>query len=389
MKRVLFHYPVLNVGGAEKSSLRMLKALCDRGWRVTLVLTTGGGALEPEIDPRVRVVRLRPRACGQRFKAAHGLWPRLRGLPDLACYALMRLIGTARMLPFLLRRYEAGGVLLMGMSSQFVRRVARARVRAIWIRNDLSGADPTGAVARSLRRAVPGIDRFICVSDVARRSLVTAVPEAAGKAVVIYNILDAPAMRARAAEATPPFAALPDGSPTVLSVCRLNERAKGLRRMVRVCRALADAGVPFHWFIAGDGPDRPVLEAEIARQGMARRMTLLGQLENPFPAYRAADLVAMLSNYEGLCGVVNEARVLGKAVIATQVSGIDEQLADGVNGLVVKQDDEAIVAAMSRLLTDAALRARLAAGGYPAALLDDAGKLDRLEAVFLGKGTPA
>jgi len=385
MKSVLFHYPILNVGGAEKSTLRMLRALCDRGWQVTLVLTTGGGELECEIDPRVTVVRLRPRASGQRFAAAQGLKARLRTLPDLFGYVVMRIVAAVRMVPFLFRRYDAAALLLMGTPSGFVRHIVRASVRAIWIRSDLSGADPTGRVAAALRAAATELDYFICVSEVSRKSLLLAVPEARGKDVVIYNILAPDMMRAKACEVPPPLGPARDGGVNILSVCRLNNRAKGLVRMARVCRALKDKGLAFHWYIAGSGSDRALLEAEISALDIGDRMSLLGTLQNPFPAYQGADLVAMLSNYEGLCGVINEARVLGKPVIATRVSGIEEQLATERNGLVVAQDEAEIIAGMTRLLTDAPLRQRLAAGGYPAALLDDGAKLDRLEALFLGR----
>jgi len=384
MKSVLFHYPILNVGGAEKSSMRMIHALCDRGWDVTLVLTTGGGAMEPEVDPRVKLVRLRPRALGLRFAKARGLGGKLLTLPDLMGYGAMRLIGALRMLPFRFRRYDAAAVLLMGTPSDFVRKTVRARTRAIWIRNDLSGADPTGRVARVLRNAASRIDHFICVSEVSRKSLVQVVPEAEGKDVVVYNILDAAKMRSQAELEPAPFNQGPEGAVTILSVCRLNDRAKALLRMARVCAALKGKGHRFHWYIAGEGSDRAGLEAEIDALGIGDCMTLLGSLKNPFPAYRAADIVAMLSNYEGLCGVVNEARVLEKPIIATRVSGIDEQLTDGVNGLVVEQDEEAIVAGLSQLITDKALCEKLAMGGYPVALLDDIKKLDRLESLFLG-----
>ncbi|WP_171006873.1 glycosyltransferase [Shimia litoralis] len=387
MKRVLFHYPVLNVGGAEKSSLRMIKALCDRGWDVTLILTTGGGTLESEVDLRVKLVRLRPRAYGHRFTKARGAIAKMRALPDLFSYGAMRLIGGLRMLPFLFRRYDAAAVLLMGTPSGFVRKVVRARTRAIWIRSDLLGADPTGRVTKALRSAADGIDYFICVSDVSRRSLEQQVPEAGGKDVVVHNILDSAKMRSQADLEPAPFGQGPDGEVTILSVCRLNDRAKGLFRMARACSALKRNGHRFHWYIAGEGADRAALKAEIDALGIGDCMTLLGSLKNPFPAYRAADIVAMLSNYEGLCGVVNEARVLEKPVIATRVSGIDEQLTHGVNGLVVDQDEEAIVASLSQLITDKALREKLAKGGYPAALLDDSAKLDRLETLFLGNGS--
>lgn len=382
-RSVLFHYPIFNTGGAEKSSLRMLRALCDRGWEVTLVLTTGGGELESEVDPRVTVVRLRPCAFGHRFLSARGLIARLEALPDLLGYGAMYLIGAVRMLRFLFRRYDAAAVLLMATSSGFVRNVVRARIRVIWIRNDLSCADPTGQVARTLSAAASKIDYFICVSEVSRKSLVRVVPEAAGKDVVIYNILDAGMMQSLSRAIPPPFIAGFDEKVTILSVCRLNDRAKGLLRMARVCLALKKSGQRFHWYVVGEGADRAKLEVEIKALNIGDCMTLLGNQQNPFPAYRAADIVAMLSNYEGLCGVVNEARVLDKSVIATRVSGVDEQLCDGVNGLIVEQDERAIIDGMTSLITDKSLRQRLAAGGYPEVLLNDVRKLEMLETIFL------
>lgn len=390
MKRLLLHYSVFHLGGAEMSTLRMIKALADRGWSITLVITTGGGTAEHMIDPRARVVRLRPGVEGEQFTSAKTLPQRIVALPDLLLYAIYRTIGGLRMQLFRFQHFDAAAVLLMGMPSNFVRRFVRASVKAIWIRNDLAQADPKGQVAARLNAAAPEIDHFVCVSETARASLVAVCPEAQHKASVVYNLLDPAEMRNRATLAPAPF---PDdllgGVVKVLSVCRLSEKSKALLRLVRVCRRLVDTGLNLHWYIVGDGPDRAMFREAIDAAGLSGHITLLGRLDNPFPAYAAADLVAMLSNYEGLCGVVNEARVLERPVIATQVSGIAEQLTDGVNGVIVEQDEDAIVAAMTRLLKDPTLRSRLATGGYPEVLLNDETKLDQLEALFMRAETPA
>ncbi|MEL7116116.1 MAG: glycosyltransferase [Pseudomonadota bacterium] len=384
MKRLLLHYSTLALGGAEMSSLRMINGLLDRGWQVTLVVTTGGGPAEHMVDPRTKLVRLRPAAAGGRVKAAGSLGAALAMAPDLVRAAVYKGIGLVRMLPFTLRRYDAAAVLLMGMPSTFVRRAVQAKVKAIWIRNDLGHVDPIGRVAAALTRAEPEIDHFICVSETARDALIAGCPTTAAKAEVVYNLLAPDDMRARAKAPPPTAMKTPDAPLQILTVCRLSDTSKALFRMVRVARRLLDAGHDFRWFIAGDGPDKAALQAAIDAAGLGDVMVLLGRIENPFPAYAAADVVAMLSNYEGLCGVVNEARVLEKPIIATRVSGIDEQLTDGENGLIVAQDEDAIVDGLTRLLTDAELRTKLGKGGYPAVLMDDAAKLDRLEALFLG-----
>ena len=63
-KKILFHYSVLNVGGAENSLLRMMRLLADHGWEVELVLSVAGGKLEPRVDPRVKVTHLRTKLLG-------------------------------------------------------------------------------------------------------------------------------------------------------------------------------------------------------------------------------------------------------------------------------------------------------------------------------------
>jgi glycosyltransferase involved in cell wall biosynthesis len=381
-KSLLLHYPVLNTGGAEMSCLRMMKALADRGWDITLVLTTGGGALESLVDPRIDIVRLRPRAYGTRFLRARGPAARLRAVPDLAAYALMRCMGWLRMLPLLMRRYDAAAVLLHSTSPWFVTRFVRARTRLQWIRTDLGGADPQGRMAERLRRALPRIDHFVCVSATALRSLLAAVPEAQGRASVVYNIIDPASMRAALEDCADPFPPRRDGEVRIVTVGRLWDRDKAIFRLARVCQALKERGLRFRWFLVGDGPDRSGLQALIAERGLRDDLCLLGEMRNPFPAYRHADLVAVLSYHEGLCGVINEAKVSGKAVIATQVSGVDEQLIHGLNGWVVANEEAAIVEGMHRLLSDRTLLATLGNDTFPAAILDDMGKIDRIEALF-------
>lgn len=379
--KLLFHYPVLNVGGAEMSTLRLLRALADRGHEITLVLTVGGGLLEGEVDPRVQIIRLRSRSYGQRFISARGAWERFRQLPDLAAYCLTRAWGGIRMLALLMSKYDAAATLLQGTSTLLMRRFVRARVKGRWIRSDLRGADSSGALARRIATESGDIDCYICVSRIARESLVALVPEAAARAFVVHNILDSERMRSQGQGEGDPYP-LPRKRTRVLTVCRLNDRAKGLLRMVRVHHALAARGYDFDWFVVGDGPDRERVAAAVRSSGLQERFHLVGGASNPFPYYRYADLVAMLSNYEGLCGAVNEAKVMGKPLLATEVSGIREQIEHGRNGWVVANDEASIIEGLALLLDDDDLRAGLTNDYLPPALLDDEAKLEALEALL-------
>lgn len=349
------------------STLRMVNMLAERGAQVTLVLTEGGGSLEGELDPRIAIIRLRP---GRRRSDTLGRV--FRGT--------LGVLNTVQLAPM---HFDAAVVGMTGAPTWVVRWVVRARRKIHFIRNDLSSLKRKRAqVVATVRRHRNAFDAYVCVSAVARQSLIAAVPEVAGKAHTIYNVLNAADMRARAGDGSDPFPPRRTGAIRILSVCRLSERAKGLTRMARICGRLDQAGLDFDWFVMGDGLDRPVLEAEIAAQGVEHRMHLMGPIANPFPGYANADVVAMLSHYEGLCGVVNEAKVTGRAVVATRVSGIGEQLVDGETGLIVEQDEDAIFTAMHRVLVDPALRERLSNDRLPPALMDDEAKIDRLCRLF-------
>ncbi len=58
-KKVLVYYSKLNPGGAEKSTLRLIKKMLDAKWSVDLLLRYGGGVLESELPKEVNVMYYR------------------------------------------------------------------------------------------------------------------------------------------------------------------------------------------------------------------------------------------------------------------------------------------------------------------------------------------
>ncbi len=384
--RILLHYPVLNTGGAERSTLRLLAGLADRGCEVHLVLMVKGGRLEPQIDPRVHVHHLRD-TVGHVPARVSGFGDAFRVMTERVKWSWGRLQQAWRSRHFARMHVDAAICGSTGLSPGFVCNVLDARRRFVFVRSDPRMVGDT-RWGKNVHRFHRSIDAYLCVSESVKRSMQVVYPELAGKCVTAYNLLDAGAMWARSEGDVDPFAEY-RGVPCVLSVCRLQEVSKGLRRMVEVHRRLLDAGVLHTWHVLGDGPDLDLLKRAIDEHGVAATFKLHGSIANPFPYYRHADLCAVLSRYEGLCGVVNEARVLERPVIATRFSGIEEQIENGVNGMIVEQDVDAICKGLATLIGDAGLRERLAKGGYPRELLDDAWKIDALLAVLEGRAPAA
>jgi glycosyltransferase involved in cell wall biosynthesis len=125
----------------------------------------------------------------------------------------------------------------------------------------------------------------------------------------------------------------------------------------------AVAAVPsLHLWIAGAGPERAALEAQAAPLGS--RVRFLGWREDAGALLATADLLVCPSRHEPLGNVVIEAWAARRPVVAAASVGPAALVEDGETGLLVPVDDApALAAALTRLAGDAALAARLAAGG--------------------------
>src|SRR3546814_16146472 len=81
--------------------------------------------------------------------------------------------------------------------------------------------------------------------------------------------------------------------------------------------AFADAAVPGRRIILGEGPERDVLERQIAARDLGDRVLFPGFLENPFPLIAGADCYILPSNAKGFHNGLVEAMALGLPVLST------------------------------------------------------------------------
>lgn len=378
-KKILFHYSIFNIGGAERSLIRLTKGLADRGWEVELVCTTGGGALEKELDSRVKLSFLRKKQSGLRFKKASTFLSRIYAIDDLIHYAFRRIEAATRSFFYRFHHYDVAVVSLHGLDPSFICKSVNADIKLHWIRNDLKLCDEDNKAFNNITKYSDYIDTYVCVAKTVKNSFDRLFPELRDRSEVIYNVIE-PEIMMEKTRLPPKPVELNRAGLNVLSVCRLSDKSKAIFRMVDVHKALLDGGYDFNWFVIGDGPDRIALEEKIRINGLSSKFILLGKKNNPFPYYSQCDLVAMLSYYEGLCGVVNEAKVCGKAIIATEVSGIHEQLSHNINGYIVDNDYDSIIEGF-KVFLDRNLVKELSNSIYPKEIIDDDSKYINLERI--------
>ena len=153
------------------------------------------------------------------------------------------------------------------------------------------------------------------------------------------------------------------GEVTVISVMRLAGRKRPfafLGALERVRASVGDA-VDLRAVIIGDGPLGPRLRAEIRGSGLADWVTMTGmQTRAEIRArYRSADIYLSPAHHESFGIAALEARAAGLPVLAMETGGVGEFVEHGVEGLLCR-DDDAIVAGLTTLVTDSALRTKIA-----------------------------
>lgn len=152
----------------------------------------------------------------------------------------------------------------------------------------------------------------------------------------------------------------PAAEPLLLAVGRL-AAPKGFEDAVTALARLRRDGIPARLVLAGDGPERARLERLAHERGVADAVEFRGMLTQAelLPLYRAAWMLLapskVMSNgrRDGIPNVVVEAMAMGVPCAGTALSGMEELIAPGANGLLVPHDDPAALAdALAPLLRD-------------------------------------
>ncbi|MCG3154448.1 MAG: D-inositol-3-phosphate glycosyltransferase [bacterium] len=169
----------------------------------------------------------------------------------------------------------------------------------------------------------------------------------------------------------PPAAKSAEEKLRILCVASLEE-VKGHRFLIEACRRLSAAGFDLVCDLVGEGPQRRVIEQQIAASGFADRIILHGSRTRGEVArmLQAAEVKVLASaptksgKREGVPVVLMEAMASGLPVVSSRLSGIPELVEHGRTGLLVAPGDvDGLVQALQQLHADPELRRRMGQAG--------------------------
>ena len=194
--------------------------------------------------------------------------------------------------------------------------------------------------------------RLIAVSRATQCSIKRYFPEAADKTTVVHAASFATASAIPATRAPRPFG---------LFVGTFEPR-KNLERLLEAFAHIKDDVEHDLHLVGGTGWRMPKPSVLVRANGLEDRVRQLGALEDEdlLRQYAGCDFVVMPSLYEGFGLPIIEAMTFGKPVLTGNTSAMPEIAGDA--GLFVDPTStEDIARGLKRMMTDSALRSRLAA----------------------------
>ena len=376
MKTILFTIHYLELGGAERSLIGLLRALDYSKVQVDLFVYSHRGELMKEIPQEVNLLPEIPeyaqieRPLKEVLKDGYLrlFLARIKAKWLFAQYrkknhpkdgnAIFSYVAknVTPLLPPINPDKEYDLAVSFLTPHDIVLEKVHARKKACWVHTDYTKVDVNAEIELPVWSQY---DHIAAVSESAAEAFIKRFPSLREKVEVVPNIIDAQYVREQfrafdVAKEMPQE----DGTARLLSVGRFTE-AKNFDSVPDICQRIINTGVPVRWYLIGYGGDEALIRQRISEAGMEKHVIILGKKDNPYPYMQACDVYVQPSRYEGCPVTIQEAQALGKPVIATAFPTVKSAIQDGVNGVIVPLDNEGCALGIARVLQNPDLQKRI------------------------------
>lgn len=359
-KKVAFIANCCIVGGVETALINLLNSFDTEKYDVTLYTNFAGNPVIGRIPDNIRCIDLDEYNIKRVYNKAIGEHDYFTALKIMKNYALFRITKdfynkTAwlyRHIHFNDEHYDCVIAYNFGTSTIVLTNESfTAPKKVVWAHGDMP------YFSNNYIRNLCLFDKCFCVSEYMKNYFVVHCKEMTPKTDIFHNILNANEIIKKAQE---PVAEIDKcGKAAIVTVGRLGQD-KGQIVIPETASLLKKSGIDFTWYIVGDGPVRNDIEQGIQKYHMENNICLLGTKENPYPYINACSIYVQTSTSEGWCLTTQEARILHKPCVVTDIPVMHEQFIDGVNGIIANGTDAAaLYEGIMRLLSSQELRERI------------------------------
>ena len=352
--KFLIYIPQLIFGGAEKVLVSFANDLVSRGHQVDVIELYERGLLKPQFDSRVHFDAICSTEYTEKYYASLAQIkanPSLKGKLAGCCkLAFSKLVGYRKYAEKLAakryadKHYDVAVNYLETEPPTFLLDHVKADKYIQWYHTDVQNSDDpenTDKIIGEFART----DAIICVAEKAKENFVSRYPDLAEKTHLIYNFFDNDSIVRMGDESF----SYGDDRFVMLSVGRLTS-PKQYPRFLDVLARLRRDGYDFSWHILGVGAEYDSISRKIDELGLGDCVFLDGVTENPYKYMKNCDLFVLPSGWEGFPTVTVEAKILGCPVLATDVSGVREQMTHGETGWIVENSESGLYSGLKHLL---------------------------------------
>lgn len=353
-KRIFIAIHYLEIGGAEISLIGLLNAIDTKLYDVDLFLYSHRGELLKQVPDTVHLLPEIKKydVIEKPIKEAIQ-----KGFPDIALARLWAKYQFARyakrnhlkegsailqyvfdavtpLLPNINPNTEYDLAISFLTPHNIVLNKVKAKKKLAWIHTDYTKISVN--VEKEIK-VWSQFDHIVSISEDVTRSFLSVFPTLAGKIIEIANILSPRTVREKALVSNLGVPIQIRGI-NLLSVGRFSLQ-KNFDNVPDICRRILQEGCEVYWYIVGYGGDEQLIKEKIKEAGMEEHVILLGKQENPYPFIKECDIYIQPSRFEGNAVTVREAQILYKPVIVTNYPTAHSQIKQGVDGIIVPQDN--------------------------------------------------
>lgn len=355
-KRILIVIPDCNTGGTVTSLNSLLNSKFTQKYDVRVFVMNEFGIEQFPTICKYSIGTQRIISLLYALMKYNSLWVRLQLLP----------IKILKRLPFLGKkicnsierhiidsienRYDFDHVISYAESAslRFVTKF-KCPQKTTWIHCDYCKGRPAYLNESDIYKQYTNI---VCVSNYTKNSFCSRYPELADKVHCVYNIVDYNYIIEKSKYAVNDSRFNNTGF-TIISVGRFAP-VKRFTCIPLIARKLKDLGLTFRWYIIGGGQgakkETSEIQKQIELQDTGDCVILLGRKDNPYPYFKAADLLVSTSESEACPMIFNEAKILNLPIISTNFGSSFEFIKEGYDGYI--SSIEEIHKAIASIMTD-------------------------------------
>lgn len=369
MKNILFIYPDLSIGGSTTSLLALLSELDYSRYNVDIVFLTPVSdvdklKLPPQVNvlppaqqyeltsTKARIVKIiKGLFTGKVFRMLYWYAVKYRKISPIYKTTMVNQTLAqinADMSVSLDKHYDTAVAFLELWPTPYLIKKVKAQKKIAFMHINYTGSHFAIELDRQMYNQT---DKIICVSSECVESFLSVYPEGKDKTDYIENLIDAQAIRRKAAAETDKVFSDYEGF-KIVTVGRIQMYTKGLDRIIHSIKKLKAEGVDFRWYIIGDGVDMTQCVKSAKKENTGENLVFLGSKENPYPYIKGADLFVLPSRHEGKPMVVTEAQILATPVLVTEYASARTQVNDGVDGTVIPNEEGVLAQAIINLYSD-------------------------------------